>query len=74
MEIQALCPGLQIFQVPSLQSMFIDKSGLRQYPLTATYADAEDDIMCIIHSSGTTGRSSVRLGNIADGPGNLSES
>lgn len=59
LEIQAIRPGMQIFQVPSLQTILSDKSGLRQYPLTAAYADAEDNILCIIHSSGTTGRSSM---------------
>ncbi|KAJ5670286.1 acetyl-CoA synthetase-like protein [Penicillium maclennaniae] len=54
-EIQGLCSGLEIFQMPSLQKMLEDETGLRHYPFTRSYQDAEDDVACIIHSSGTTG-------------------
>jgi len=56
-EIQGLCPGLEIYQVPSLKTTLGDESGLRHYPFTASYEELEDEIACIIHSSGTTGKS-----------------
>ncbi|KAI2717518.1 hypothetical protein CBS147332_4398 [Penicillium roqueforti] len=55
LEIQGLVPKLDIFQAPTLNTILSDESGLRHYPYTKSYADAEDDIVCIIHSSGTTG-------------------
>ncbi|CAI7667563.1 unnamed protein product [Penicillium bialowiezense] len=55
LEIQALCSTLDIFQVPAVKTMLADKSGLRHYAYTKSYADAEDDTILIIHSSGTTG-------------------
>ncbi|KAJ5130112.1 uncharacterized protein N7515_006151 [Penicillium bovifimosum] len=53
--IQALVPGLNLFQLPSVETIFSDESGLRHYPYSKSYAEAEDDTICIIHSSGTTG-------------------
>ncbi|KAJ5298611.1 arsenate reductase (Arc2) [Penicillium atrosanguineum] len=55
LEIKGLCSGLEIFRVPPLKTLFGDETGLRHYPFTVSYQDAEDDIVCIIHSSGTTG-------------------
>ncbi|KAJ5550638.1 hypothetical protein N7535_001416 [Penicillium sp. DV-2018c] len=55
LEIQELVPDLKIFLLPSVNTIFSDENGLRHYPYSKSYADAEDDIVCIIHSSGTTG-------------------
>jgi nucleoside-diphosphate-sugar epimerase/acyl-CoA synthetase (AMP-forming)/AMP-acid ligase II len=56
LEIQGLSPGLEIFQVPSLKTIIGDETGLRPYPFTASYEEVENEIICIIHSSGTTGK------------------
>lgn len=61
LEIQALCSTLDIFQVPAVKTMLADKSGLRHYAYTKSYADAEDDTILIIHSSGTTGESTPAM-------------
>lgn len=55
LEIKALCSSLDIFSVPAVKTMLEDKSGLRHYAYTKSYADAEDETILIIHSSGTTG-------------------
>jgi acyl-coenzyme A synthetase/AMP-(fatty) acid ligase len=39
-----------------MEKILSDESGLRHYPYTKSYVDAEDDTTCIIHSSGTTGK------------------
>ncbi|KAJ5364757.1 uncharacterized protein N7496_010470 [Penicillium cataractarum] len=55
LEIQELCPNVEIFQVPTLQQMFGDKNGRRSYIYQEAYDDVENHPICIIHSSGTTG-------------------
>ncbi|KAF9894311.1 hypothetical protein FE257_007814 [Aspergillus nanangensis] len=55
LEIEALFPGLNVFQVPAEKIILGDKSPRLHYTYTKTYADAENDTICIIHSSGTTG-------------------
>ncbi|KAB8238949.1 putative NRPS-like enzyme [Aspergillus alliaceus] len=55
LEIQGLHPTAAIFQVPTLNTMLEDESGARPYYLRKSYTDAEDETICIIHSSGTTG-------------------
>ncbi|CAI7614800.1 unnamed protein product [Penicillium glandicola] len=55
LEIQGLVSELRIFQVPTMKRILGDESGLHHYPYTKSYADAENDRICIIHSSGTTG-------------------
>ncbi|KAJ5961009.1 uncharacterized protein N7479_008159 [Penicillium vulpinum] len=54
LEIQGHLPALDIFQVPTIKKILSDEIGLRHYPYTKSYADAENDTICIIHSSGTT--------------------
>ncbi|KAJ5435765.1 Male sterility NAD-binding [Penicillium cf. griseofulvum] len=54
-EIQCFFAALDIFQIPNVEKILSDKSGLHHYPYTKSYADAENDTTCIIHSSGTTG-------------------
>ncbi|KAJ5694125.1 hypothetical protein N7536_004537 [Penicillium majusculum] len=55
LEIQGLVSTLDIFQIPTMKQILSDESGLHHYPYTKSYADAENDTTCIIHSSGTTG-------------------
>ncbi|KAL2696913.1 hypothetical protein AAEP93_002208 [Penicillium crustosum] len=55
LEIQGLVSTLDIFQIPTTKKILSDESGLRHYSYTKSYADAENDTTCIIHSSGTTG-------------------
>lgn len=56
LEIQGLLPSLAVFQIPSLKTILDDEAGLRSYPCHQDYADVEDQVACIIHSSGTTGK------------------
>ncbi|KAK4863281.1 hypothetical protein LT330_002059 [Penicillium expansum] len=55
LEIQGLISALEIFQVPTMKKILGDESGLHHYSYTKSYPDAENDITCILHSSGTTG-------------------
>lgn len=55
MEIQALSSALDIHQIPDLKTILSDEKGLCHYAYTKSYADAENDTIIIIHSSGTTG-------------------
>ena len=55
MEIQKLGLGIDAFQVPATKAILSGEGGLRPYPYTKSYVEAEDEILCIIHSSGTTG-------------------
>ncbi|KAJ5992946.1 acetyl-CoA synthetase-like protein [Penicillium sp. IBT 35674x] len=55
LELKELYPDLEIFQVPSVKLMLADEGGLTPYPYEKTYEEVEDEPMCIIHSSGTTG-------------------
>jgi long-subunit acyl-CoA synthetase (AMP-forming) len=57
LEIKAFSSALDVFQVPAVKTILSDENGLRHYAYAKSYADAEDDIICIIHSSGTTGES-----------------
>jgi hypothetical protein len=58
LEIQGLCStALELFQIPALSTILGDERGLRHYPYPKSYAEAENDTICIIHSSGTTGKS-----------------
>ncbi|KAJ5385268.1 hypothetical protein N7517_003179 [Penicillium concentricum] len=54
LEVQGLVSVLDIYQVPTMKEILSDERGLQHYPYTKSYADAENDTMCIIHSSGTT--------------------
>ncbi|KAJ5834349.1 hypothetical protein N7447_000375 [Penicillium robsamsonii] len=54
LELQRLVSKLDIFQVPTMKEILSDTRGLKHYPYTKSYADAENDTTCIIHSSGTT--------------------
>ncbi|KAK5796746.1 hypothetical protein VI817_006030 [Penicillium citrinum] len=54
-EIEAIHQNLDTFHIPSLTSLLGDKSGLRPYPYAKSYPEVEDDVVFIIHSSGTTG-------------------
>ncbi|KAJ5162913.1 uncharacterized protein N7500_004743 [Penicillium coprophilum] len=54
LEIQGLVSTLDIFEVPTLENILSDERGLRHYPNTKSYAEAENNVACIIHSSGTT--------------------
>lgn len=63
-EIQELCPNVEIFQIPTLQQMLANGNGRRSYIYEEAYDDVESHTICIIHSSGTTGKdmlSSTRL-------------
>lgn len=55
LEIQKLSSDLDAFQVPATKAILSGESGLRPYLYTKSYAEAEDETICIIHSSGTTG-------------------
>ncbi|KAJ5774573.1 hypothetical protein N7457_009469, partial [Penicillium paradoxum] len=55
LEIQGLIPALGIFLIPTIEIIFDDERGLCHYPYSKSYTDAENDTVCIIHSSGTTG-------------------
>ncbi|KAL4894587.1 hypothetical protein BDV59DRAFT_200924 [Aspergillus ambiguus] len=55
LEIQDLCPNVEIFQISTLQQMLADADGQRPYIYQEAYDDVEDQTICIIHSSGTTG-------------------
>ncbi|KAJ5309183.1 hypothetical protein N7508_004562 [Penicillium antarcticum] len=56
LEIQGLSSkALELFQVPALKTVLNEEPGLRYYPYNKSFADAENDTICIIHSSGTTG-------------------
>ena len=47
---------MQFLQIPTLETILGDQLGLDHYPYNQSYADAEDQAICIIHSSGTTGK------------------
>lgn len=55
MELKELYPDLETFEVPSVKLILTDGSGLTPYHYEKTYEEVEDEPMCIIHSSGTTG-------------------
>lgn len=55
LELKELYPDLEIFQVPSVKLMLADEGGVTPYHYVKTYDEVEDETMCIIHSSGTTG-------------------
>ncbi|KAL1860034.1 putative NRPS-like protein biosynthetic cluster [Paecilomyces lecythidis] len=55
LEIKALLPSLEIFKVPTVEKVLSDESGLRPYVYNVSFAEAEDETCCILHSSGTTG-------------------
>lgn len=56
LEIKGLFPSLEVFRVPTLKEILSNEGGQRSYAYTKSYADAENETLCIIHSSGTTGR------------------
>lgn len=56
LEIQSFTPGIEVFELPSLKTMLAE-GDFGSYPFPKTFAEAEDDVALIIHSSGTTGRS-----------------
>lgn len=55
MEIQALSPALELYQIPDVKTILGDERGQSHYAYNKSYADAENDTILIIHSSGTTG-------------------
>ncbi|KAJ9252890.1 hypothetical protein DTO195F2_7311 [Paecilomyces variotii] len=55
LEIKGLLPSLEVFRVPTLKEILSNEGGQRSYAYTKSYADAENETLCIIHSSGTTG-------------------
>jgi phenylacetate-coenzyme A ligase PaaK-like adenylate-forming protein len=57
LEIKALFSALDVFRVPAVKTILNDECGLRHYAYTKSFSDAENDTICIIHSSGTTGES-----------------
>lgn len=44
--------------IPTLPQIMDDSRGAESYPFTKTFAEAQDEVALIIHSSGTTGRPS----------------
>lgn len=46
---------MDVFVVPTMEIILGNEGGLRSYPYTKSYADVENETLCIIHSSGTTG-------------------
>ncbi|PWY92969.1 acetyl-CoA synthetase-like protein [Aspergillus sclerotioniger CBS 115572] len=54
-ELQQLRPELDLFQLPSLDAILESEEGLRSYPFTQSYEEAEDEVFLIVHSSGSTG-------------------
>ena len=60
-EIKAFSPGRRFFEVPTTSDLLDGDLGLRHYPFTKTFAEAEDEVAFIIHSPGTTG---MRTGGI----------
>lgn len=57
MELKALHPELQTFQVPSIKSILASENGVSPYPYNKSYHEMEESTACFIHSSGTTGKS-----------------
>ncbi|KAJ5612020.1 hypothetical protein N7510_005214 [Penicillium lagena] len=55
LEIQSFTPGIEVFEVPFLKTMLNAEGDFGSYPFPKTFAEAEDDTVLIIHSSGTTG-------------------
>ncbi|KAI9932541.1 hypothetical protein ASPWEDRAFT_144517 [Aspergillus wentii DTO 134E9] len=51
-ELGALRPDMKMLEIPSLSDMLI---GSDVFPYDAVYEKVEDDVLFIIHSSGTTG-------------------
>lgn len=48
--------GLKSYYIPSLDDLISQENGdVRQYPYEKGWEQAKDDIVCIIHTSGTTG-------------------
>lgn len=45
--------GMQAWEVPALWTVFDEK--VEHYPYARAFADVEDEVPTIIHSSGTTG-------------------
>lgn len=52
--LQAQRPGMRIIIIPTL-NYFLQASASPAYPYSKTWTDAKDDIVWIIHTSGTTG-------------------
>jgi acyl-CoA synthetase (AMP-forming)/AMP-acid ligase II len=51
--IQELVSDLQIFSLPSLDEMTASEP--KHYPYTKAWAEAKDDVVMIVHTSGSTG-------------------
>lgn len=51
-ELGALRPDMKMLEIPSLSDMLISSD---VFPYDAVYEKVEDDVLFIIHSSGTTG-------------------
>ncbi|TVY44200.1 Non-canonical non-ribosomal peptide synthetase [Lachnellula occidentalis] len=51
--LQKLSTGLKIFPLPSLDTMIASKTP--HYPYGKTWAEAKDDVVMIVHTSGSTG-------------------
>ncbi|RAL04515.1 acetyl-CoA synthetase-like protein [Aspergillus ibericus CBS 121593] len=54
-ELKQLRPELDLFQLPSLDDILESEEGIRPYPFTQSYDEAEDEVFLIVHSSGSTG-------------------
>ncbi|KAJ5745729.1 hypothetical protein N7520_010911 [Penicillium odoratum] len=55
MEIKNLASDLETLEIPTMTTIFSSEDGLRHYPYEKSYAGAETETFCTIHSSGTTG-------------------
>ncbi|KAJ5257252.1 hypothetical protein N7478_013356 [Penicillium angulare] len=55
MELKALHPELQTFQIPPMKTILTRESRVSPYPYNKSYHEMEESTACFIHSSGTTG-------------------
>ncbi|KAH8587061.1 hypothetical protein B0O99DRAFT_527411 [Bisporella sp. PMI_857] len=52
---RSFMPGLEIYELPSLESMLDPSLARPLYPYSKTYEEAKKDVVLILHTSGSTG-------------------
>lgn len=59
--LQALASSARFEAVPSFQEMLDGKEGVTPYPYVKTFEEARNDPIVVLHSSGSTGKETVKL-------------
>ena len=53
--VKGIGPDVKRFTAPPLE-WFLDSEGYKKYPYNKTFEETKDDVILVIHTSGTTGR------------------